>query len=125
MGSNLATLTSDADYNAAKAICQAEDTGDSWGCATGLWRDDGGLPWKWRDGSNIDYLFNNNDPLSPTGQFPWNGAEPNDANGVEDCVQIREFNNFLLNDIPCEDSRYRPIPICNGIPEVICRGMYT
>ena len=115
-GSNLATVTCKEDLIAVQELCKDVDTYKSMGCAMGLFRPNAGEPWRWRDGSEIDYGFINNNPLKPnSGKGPWNAGEPNDAGGNEDCIELQEYKDYKFNDVPCINLTPLPIPICNGM----------
>ena len=111
-GSNLATISNSADLANAQNTCQ--QSGATRGCAVGLYRDDTGEPWKWRDGSEIDYGFINKDPLRPaTGTGPWYTNQPNNWEQDQDCTELIRVFGYKINDAQCADNRFNLQPLCN------------
>jgi hypothetical protein len=49
--------------------------------------------WTWEDGEGWPYSN-------------WQAGEPNNANGVENCLELRRFGNRKWNDIPCWAGNY-------------------
>lgn len=58
--------------------------------------------WRWPDGTQFWAGAANGAPVG--GAFEsWNAGEPNNANGVEDCMEVSGAGGW--NDVPCTDLR--------------------
>ena len=90
MGSNLAIVKSKAEQQAlATKISQ-----NTW---IGLYRDPkDNSRWMWVDGSRASYTN-------------WEGGEPNDVGGNEDCVHFWQGHSGKWNDIKCS---YKMFYVC-------------
>jgi len=113
-GGHLASINSQTEYDAAKAVCAA----GSGSCWLGLHSDDGNSgPWSWTDGSPLDFGFNS-DGTPTTGINPWNGGEP--SHNGEDCVHMWDFFGYKYNDVGCTGNY---IPLCEIANEADCSSL--
>merc|ERR1719491_1096193 len=123
IGSNLVSIHSDDERDAAQSLCISDVSVSDHGCWIGL-SEDKSLPkpqrWTWTDGTDICapacYGFNA-DRSPTTGADPWYFDEPNEL-GEEDCIHLHEGLNFEWNDISCTDLNF---PICADEPSC-CYG---
>lgn len=110
IGSTLATIENDQDAVQTKRLCR-RNYNSQYGCWIGLYSDDGAATWKWQDGSELDYGFND-DGSPTTSTDPWANGEPNNAGtGTEDCGHIASHLNWGWNDASCTGHTMNPI--CN------------
>ena len=117
MGTSLASIHSESDHDEAISLCNSTCkllTGCS-SCWSGLNDIEFEGIWEWDDGSITDYGYVNNSDEHPTyGEYPWAhrnkrfGPEPNNNDGIENCVQLWEAQDFKWNDQNCLD-------MCNPI----------
>eukprot|EP01084_Bolivina_argentea_P014994 28038_1 len=76
LGKDLASISSAAEYNEAKALCQTKDNTNSYGCWIGLTYASVSGSWEWTDGTPLSYGFDcYGNPT--TGVYPWGYEDPN------------------------------------------------
>jgi len=113
-GGHLASINSQMELDAARAVCVAASSS----CWIGLHSDDGNSgPWSWTDGSALDFGFNS-DGTPTTGINPWDTGEPNDS-GSEDCVELRG-SSARYNDLECHGQL---IPLCEKSQDADCASI--
>ena len=111
LGTDLASLHNVDDFNEAKLLCQLNNA-DCW---IGLNDIDAEGIWKWQDGTSLDFGKNTSGGIYPWSNFP--NAQPNNLNGNEDCVSMKNDRNYTFNDDECDSvSQYF---ICN-MPSELC-----
>merc|ERR1712129_288081 len=104
-GTDLASLHSMSDYDAAYEICQSKGA-DCW---IGLHRNsEDASGWKWSDGSTVDFGSDFSGSV-----FPWAEGEPNDFQMKgEECAEMRLDDGFEWNDSQCDAQQYA---LCNAV----------
>ena len=111
LGTNLASIHSQSDFNEMQILCS--QTGK--GCWIGLNDIKNQGIWQWDDKTILDYGFRITDNFNtnPTSSiYPWSKREP--SNGInEDCVILDVDQMYKWNDIECSNKYY---PICNYPP---------
>lgn len=109
LGTNLASIHSESDFNATRLLCQSTSS-SALGCWVGLIQPAEDEPWYWTDASSLDYGFASDG--SPITGAPWYTSEPDHSEGWEDCVHIASTQNHEWDDVDCANHNY---PICNGM----------
>ena len=117
----LSTITSVNENYEAILACQGNIPDNATkGCWTGL--NSRSNNWEYIDGTNVKNTLGFDGNGKPTrGSYPWTSmwnGQPDNANGIERCVNVQLNVEFEWNDAKCfEDER---IPLCMKNPAKSC-----